>query len=238
MPSTFRVGLGPRRCGRRRPYRRAWIHLLSRITRVPSRSDHRVFDRFHGPGAHALARGLGLELLLLFGERVDPLTCGASRLLDDHELGEPVQHKGAGLLQLLVPDGDERFDNLLDVLAGDLFAVRFHDGIEDRALREGFAARLLCVRHDWTSPFGPGRRALSKRPRQWRSCRWRSDFEWNALAAHTRPGGWLRSGARATRSLASPPSSALSSSLFSPVGGSEGPCRPRTLLARSDVHLA
>src|ERR1019366_1232782 len=90
--------------------------IVSRAVSAPA-SDDRVFDRLDRAGANSLARGLGGELLLLLGERVDALARGARGLLDDHELREAVQDEDARLLELFVPHVDERLDDLFDLLA-------------------------------------------------------------------------------------------------------------------------
>jgi hypothetical protein len=48
----------------------------------------------------------------------------AARAFHHDELGEPVQDEDAGLLEFLVTYGNERFDDLFDVLSRDLVSVR------------------------------------------------------------------------------------------------------------------
>jgi len=72
------------------------------------------------------------------------LTRRPRRFLDDHELREPVEHEDAGLLQLLMTDGDKRFDDLLDILSRNVVTLRIGHRFEDCALRERF--RLLGCR--------------------------------------------------------------------------------------------
>src|SRR5579872_2152812 len=95
---------------------------VGRLRRPNRRSGHRVLDGLDGPGADALARGLRSEHLLLLGEGIDPLTSRPRRLLDDNELREAVEDEEAVLLELLVTDADQRLDDLLHVLPGDLFS--------------------------------------------------------------------------------------------------------------------
>src|SRR5258708_12681621 len=115
---------------------------------LPPSSLNGVFDRLDRASAYGLAGRLRGELLLLARERVDAFTRRAGGLLDDDELGKAVQDEDAVLLELLVPDVDQRLDDVLHVLAGNFLADRLCDRLQDSALRHRLVLlRRACFGH-------------------------------------------------------------------------------------------
>ena len=90
-----------------------------------------------------LLAGLCREHLLLLGERIDALASRARGLLYNHELRKAGKHEDAALLKLFVTHGDERLDDPLLVLSGDVLAVGVDDCFQDLGFREGLLGRGL-----------------------------------------------------------------------------------------------
>src|SRR5262245_47211077 len=102
--------------------------------KVRGRLCERVLDRLDRTGANRLAGRLRRERHRLLREGIDALTRLGGGSLHDAELRKTGQSEDAVLLQLAMPNGNERLEHALHLLTAELLTRRLGDGLNQAAL--------------------------------------------------------------------------------------------------------